>query len=305
LAQESAAGALSRLGAANLGVFRGRDAIRRGITRDQLTTAIRTGVIERVLCDTYRMTAASASDEQRLRAALLWAGKSAAGASRSAGAAYALEGVRPALPEIALPRASGHLRSPFVIVHRSSERAALMIRRQRGIPVTGVEATLLALGATLDAEAFEIACEDARRRRLTTVLALRAYVDRFGHKGIPGVGATRALLAALDPAHASRSTLEVKTRRLLVAHGLTDYRREFPLAWNGRTYRFDFAFPAYRTILETNGRRWHDDPVDYEADNEKWSVPGRHGYKLVLATWEKVVRRPSAFVDEIRRTLAA
>ena len=81
--------------------------------------------------------------------------------------------------------------------------------------------------------------------------------------------------------------------------------REMPLSWKGRTYRFDFAFPSQRTILETNGRRWHDDPVDYEDDNEKWSVPGRYGYKLVLATWDKVVRRPGEFVDELRRTLAA
>ena len=53
--------------------------------------------------------------------------------------------------------------------------------------------------------------------------------------------------------------------------------------WQGRTYWFDFAFPGARTILETNGRRWHDDPSDYEHDQEKWSVPGRHGYRLVFA----------------------
>jgi hypothetical protein len=122
---------------------------------------------------------------------------------------------------------------------------------------------------------------------------------------VAGVTAVRTLLAALDPIHPSRSTLEVKTRRLLEANGAVDHVRELPLAWNGRTYLFDFAFPAHRTILETNGRRWHDDPVDYEEDNEKWSVPGRYGYKLVLATWDMVVRRPSAFVDELRRTLAA
>jgi hypothetical protein len=63
--------------------------------------------------------------------------------------------------------------------------------------------------------------------------------------------------------------LEVKTRRLLVAHGITDFVREYPLEWCGRTYRFDFAFPARRLILETNGRRWHDDPKDYERDHEK------------------------------------
>ena len=72
----------------------------------------------------------------------------------------------------------------------------------------------------------------------------------------------------------------------------TDFEREFPLAWNGRTYLYDFAFESTRTILETNGRRWHDDPSDYEHDNEKWSVPGRHGYRLVLATWNKVMQHP-------------
>jgi hypothetical protein len=115
----------------------------------------------------------------------------------------------------------------------------------------------------------------------------------------------RALLAELDPAHASRSTLEVKTRRLLAASRVGDHVREHPLTWEGRTYWYDFAFPERRTILETNGRRWHDDPVDYEGDNEKWSVPGRYGYKLVLATWDKVVGQPEAFVAELRHTLAA
>jgi very-short-patch-repair endonuclease len=115
----------------------------------------------------------------------------------------------------------------------------------------------------------------------------------------------RSLLNQLDPKHPSRSTLEVKTRRLLVAHGITNFVREFPLDWNGRTYRFDFAFPDATTILETNGRRWHDDAVDYEGDHEKWSVPGRHGYRLVLATWVKVKRQPGDLVHELVATMAA
>src|SRR4051794_26080213 len=62
-----------------------------------------------------------------------------------------------------------------------------------------------------------------------------------------------ALLGELDPKHPSRSTLEVLTRRLLVAHGITEFTREFPLAWMGRSSLFDFAFERQRTILETNG----------------------------------------------------
>jgi very-short-patch-repair endonuclease len=87
--------------------------------------------------------------------------------------------------------------------------------------------------------------------------------------------------------------------------GRFGFVREHPLTWEQRKYRFDFAFERSRVILETNGRRWHDDPTDYERDNEKWSVPGHHGYKLVLATWDKVVRRPGRLIEELRATLAA
>ena len=97
----------------------------------------------------------------------------------------------------------------------------------------------------------------------------------------------------------------MKTRRLLVAKGVTGFQREFPLEWGGRVHRFDFAFEATRTILETNGRRWHDDATDYEHDNEKWSVPGRHGYRLVLATWAKVTQRPEQLLEELAATRAA
>jgi hypothetical protein len=79
-------------------------------------------------------------------------------------------------------------------------------------------------------------------------------------------------------------------RRLLVAHDITGFIREFPLDWDGQTYRYDFAFPEARTTLETNGRRWHDDPVSYEHDHEKWSVPGRCGSRIAFATRAKVTR---------------
>ena len=301
---ESAFGVLSRLCAASDGVFRGRDALSRGVTRNRLHALGEAGVVERLLPDTYRMTAVRGSNRQALRAALLWAGAGAAAAGRSAGELYGLEGVRAQKPEIVVPGPS-RVRSDLVVVHHVRDRAPLQIRRPRDLPATGPEATLVGLGAMLDNEAFEIACEDARRRRLTTVSALRTYLARFGVAGRPGIVALRELLGAVDPEHAARSVLEVKTRRLLVAAGLTEFAREFPLDWNGRTYRFDFAFVHRRVILETNGRRWHDDATDYEFDNDKWSVPGRHGYRIVLATWKKVTREPGRLLAELQSTLAA
>lgn len=304
VAPKPAIAVLSELGADAQGAFRGRDAVRRGVSRAQLAALRSQRVIVRVLPDTYRLVAVPPSDEQRLRAALLWAGDGAAAARRSAGMTYELAIPAPPRPEITVARLRSP-RHPSVVTFTTRDPASLMIRTHRGLRVTGPEATLVALGASLDAETFEIACEDARRRRLTSIPALRAYLERFGGPGRPGIGAMRTLLCELDPRHPARSVLEVKTRRLLVSHGFTNFVRELPLEWNGRTHRFDFGFERERTILETNGRRWHDDAADYEHDNEKWSVPAMHGYRVVFATWEKVTRRPEELVTELRTAFAA
>jgi hypothetical protein len=76
---------LSALAAHTNGVFRGDLALRHGVSRNQLSRLTAAGVLERVLPDTYRFAAVASSPEQRLRAALLWAGQDAAGADRSAG----------------------------------------------------------------------------------------------------------------------------------------------------------------------------------------------------------------------------
>jgi hypothetical protein len=274
-----------------------------GVTRDQITRLVASGAIERVHSGVFRIAAVSRTDEQSLRAALLWAGDESWADARSAGAVYGLECPEPGAPEIVVSTGR-KFRSDTVTVRRVDKRAALMPRSIRGIRVIGPEATMLSLGRVLEPEQFEIACEDARRRRLTSIPGLHSYLAKYG-RDRPGAAALRALLDDLDPVHPARSTLEVKARRLLVAHGITDFVREFPLSWNGRTYRYDFGFPTRRAILETNGRRWHDDAADYEHDHEKWSVPGRLGYRIVLATWAKVTREPHALLAELSATLAA
>jgi very-short-patch-repair endonuclease len=303
LPKESVIAALSALSAESCGVFRMEAANAVGATANQISRLVKEGVIERVLPHTYRMVAVTPSAEQRLRAALMWAGDQAAAAGRSAGQRYRLEGVRASRPEIVVPhRTRG--RTTFATVYHGDPRA-LMIRSVDRVPTTGVEATLLRLAHVLDDEAFEIACEDARRRRLTSVPALEKYLERHGRRGRPGVRTLRRLLHELDPSHPARSTLEVKARRFLVAAGIDDFVREFPLTWNQRTYRYDFALPTQRVIIEMNGRRWHDDAADYEHDNEKWSVPARHGYRIVFITWEKLTRRPDELTAELTRTIAA
>jgi very-short-patch-repair endonuclease len=299
-----AIGALAQLTAPTLGVFRGEDARRVGISKNQLASMRAHGVVTRVLPNVYRMTAVAASPEQQLRAALAWAGPRAVAAGRSAAMLYGLDGAHTDRPEIVVPEGV-RARCDEIIVHHARDRRALMVRHRSGIPTTGVEATLLLLAHVEQGEALEVACEDARRRRLTSLRAIDAYLDRWQQRGRPGVRALRTLVAQLDPVHPARSKLEVLTRRLLVANRLGDFVRELPLTDGGRRFSYDFAFVRERVILEVNGHRWHGDPADFERDQAKWSVPARHGFRLVLATWEKVTQQPQALIAEMRATLAA
>jgi hypothetical protein len=69
---------------------------------------------------------------------------------------------------------------------------------------------------------------------------------------------------------------------------------------------------AWRACTTANQRSWYGGqqilalaPCDYERDNEKWSIPGRHGYRLIFATWEKVSERPNELVAELLAALSA
>jgi hypothetical protein len=86
---------------------------------------------------------------------------------------------------------------------------------------------------------------------------------------------------------------------------LTDFVREYPIDDDSERVRFDFTFIHARVILETNGKRWHDDPADDRRDLRKWSIPARHGFRLVFATWSDVNDRPERFVADLRAALTS
>ena len=101
--KESPVARLATLSERSCGVFRVEAANAAGVTANQLVRLSHEGVIERMLPHTYRMLSVHTSAEQRLTAALLWAGEEAAVAGRSAAARYGLEGVHATRPEIVMP----------------------------------------------------------------------------------------------------------------------------------------------------------------------------------------------------------
>jgi hypothetical protein len=79
------------------------------------------------------MSAVPRSNEQRLRAALLWVGDAAAAAGRSAGELFGLEGVRADSPEIVIvaPAGSGLTASSSTAVPIARQRTILETNGRR------------------------------------------------------------------------------------------------------------------------------------------------------------------------------
>lgn len=304
---EAAISLLSTVSAQRCGVFATTTVAKRGVKSKQLTSLARAKVIERLLPGVYRLTSVRKSPQQWMHAALLWAGPKAALAGCSAGHLYGMEGVHQDIPTVVVPH-NLNPRHDNVRVHRVRDMSTVMVRSFNGMRVAGVEACLTQLAAAIDEEgddeALEIACEDARRRGLTGIRALRKYLDTRAGKGRNGVARLRALIDELDPKNPSRSTLEVKTRRLLAASDLPKFEREVPLTWRGRTRFFDFGRPDDKLVLECNSKRWHDDPADYADYNDKASVPGKLGWTIIFVTWDDITKRPDKILADIAEAVS-
>ena len=285
-------GHVSRLSADSLGVFRGPDAVE-ARREPQAARGARRGRRHRPRPARHLPNDRSrAVERQSLRAALLWAGPTAAAAG-----VCGRRALRPRGRAAAGTRDRRHATDAWPapdLVRGSSRKSpsSAAAATAPGLAGHGGGADDGGAGAALDGGGVR----DRVRGRATATThdGLRAPRVSRTLPGRPGAAALRHLLDELDPVHASRSTLEVKTRRLLVAHGLTDFTREFPLAWNGRALSLRLrASSAGGRSSRPTAAVGTTTPTDYEHDNEKWSVPGRHGYRIVFATWDKVTGRPA------------
>ena len=215
------------------------------------------------------MTASVRSPERRLRAALLWAGEGAAASGRSAAVLYRLEGVRSVVPEIVIHR-------PSTPARRGSDRAPS--------PVGG--GTHGSTGSWHPGHRRRVHA-DRSRDRARAKKRSRSPVKTLAGEGSrrsPRSAATSIATAPPDDTALAGSVSSSMTstrsmrrdRPWRSKHAVCSSRAGSPVSCGSSrssgtvaSYRFDFAFPDARTILETNGRRWHDDPSDYEHDQRE------------------------------------
>jgi very-short-patch-repair endonuclease len=270
----------------------------RAVVRRRIDSGRLVVVAEKVL----RVGGAPVTWESEILAQVLAAGPGAVASHRTAGALWLLDGCRPGVPEVTIPRGV-RFRPVSARVHQSTDLHLVTPVHRRGIPTTPVGRTLLDLGAVMPRRRVHLAVDDARRRGLTDWDALLATLLAHARKGRRGVGALRSIL---DEHFGEVAKTDSGFERLVVSRlgeaGLPKPTLQHEVTVVGKTYRLDLAYPDARVAIELDGSV-HLLREVWEADHDRQNALVLAGWTVLRFTWRDYLDRPAAIVGQVAAAL--
>ncbi|MGH3929449.1 MAG: type IV toxin-antitoxin system AbiEi family antitoxin domain-containing protein [Pseudonocardiaceae bacterium] len=264
-----------------------------GLSRDAINRRVAGGKWERLHPGVYLAADHPYTDEVRLRAAALWAGKDAVPHGVSAAWWHDLGPRLPDPVQITVPRRRNPGRRPGVSVSRRDLPNADLVG-VRDLWVTDLPLTVLEAAGALGPEGAAL-LDRALQRRVRYPQVYRAHCRNLGRPG--SAAAYRLLTVAADRA---ASQAERLLARLLRAAGITGWEPNYPV----QGYRIDVAFPAQRVAIEVDGWAWHITPGQFIGDRQRQNAMVNLGWTVLRFTWHDLVGRPEAVLDEIRAALS-
>lgn len=287
---------LARACAAQHGLFTRAQAYRAGVTREALRwRAGPGGTWQPVAGGVFASFTGPLSEEQRLQAALLYAGRPA---MLCGGTTCRLLGLRAAPAEdrvqVLLPAQRHVVSVGFVVVHRTRNLPrARSVAGWRSAPAGFAVAQHARHSPHL--ESVQALVAEALQRRLVSYDQLAAELRsgvRHGHLS--------DVLAEVAPG--ARSVAELALHALIRSSGLPEPAVNEPLLLpGGRQAVPDFRWGSL--ILELDSREWHIDPRRWQADLARADVLTALGYRVLHVTPADVTKRPEWVVRLIRTAL--
>lgn len=101
------------------------------------------------------------------------------------------------------------------------------------------------------------------------------------------------------------SDLEARLLALIGSAALPTPLCNRPTDADGKRVVVDFLWPEQRLVVETDGKRFHDNPVAFERDRLRDRALQLGGYRVVHFTYRQVEEEPAAVLTAIRRLLDA
>jgi len=100
-----------------------------------------------------------------------------------------------------------------------------------------------------------------------------------------------------------RSRMEAKMLPLLTHHHLPIPETNVKLRVNHEVFEVDFLWRGQRVVVETDGGRYHGNPIAQARDGHRNRVLARAGYRVPRIGWDELRDEPDRAIAEIRRFL--
>lgn len=216
------------------------------VTKRAIDEEVRTGEVERILPEVYRVAGAPHTWKQDVMAAVLDAWPDGVASHRTAACLLCIaHRDAPAVVEITVARPK-YSRSPGVIVHRSLDLSQDHVMVVDGIPCTGPLRTLVDLGAVERFGVVADALERALQSGQASLLGAEWMLTRLRRRGRSGCGVFSDVLdrRALTVASPHKGLLEPRMARVLA--GLPPYEYQYKVFGENGVFvaQVDFAYPG-------------------------------------------------------------
>lgn len=291
---------LDEYAAHQYGVFSRAQAQSAGLTPRMIQTRVETGAWIRLGPSIYALASAPPGWERQMAAALLTK-RGAIATGWSAGYLHGFPGFGPARPVIMIGL-DQNARSPLARVIRSQRFSTVRTARVRGFVVTDEAETVMMLARDLLEGRLESLVDDLLARKSLSVEALQRVVGVSD--GVPGVANLRRIVDYRQPEayQPPTSELERLLYRILDDPRLPAYTRQMPMSFQRVHATVDAYVPAWRLIVEGDGRRWHTRRADQERDQLRDNEAVAHGHAVLRFGYEILRDRPQQVIDTLLRT---
>lgn len=277
-----------------------------GFSNEARRRRLRDGLILPVLPGICRLPGFEESWRQFARATWMWlGGRGALSHTTSATTQGILDkGTWP----IHLSSVQMSLKSPSdrIVVHRVTMLEGRDLRWFEGIRITNAVRTLFDLAGLLDEDSFDLALDEARRRRLIAERPLREILGRLGARGRAGSKLLNQVLCSGEMQRGvPGSPFERRFLQFAQRRALPLPERQFCIrdADGVEVARVDFAYPDLRIAIECDGKKHHFGVVDWEKDVERRSRLAALGWLVIHVSWDMLVRDPDRLERLIRGAL--
>jgi very-short-patch-repair endonuclease len=171
------------------------------------------------------------------------------------------------------------------------------------IPCTSVSRTIVDLAGTLRRGALAGVVEQAAVLRALDVSEIDLILAEHPRRG------AKRLVAVLEPWRRYsqrtrvRSRMEAKLLPLLTLHGLSIPETNVRLRVRGEAFEVDFLWRRHKVVVETDGGRFHDNPLAEARDGHRNRVLAGAGYRVARIGWDDLIADPDGTIGKIQRFL--